>query len=64
MHLVVIGLSLSSSWGNGHATTFRALLEAFAARGKARVQMLAEARDAQGAVVTSFDGRFVALRSA
>jgi spore maturation protein CgeB len=26
-------LSLSSSWGNGHATTFRALLKAFAARG-------------------------------
>ncbi|MFO1024350.1 MAG: glycosyltransferase [Acetobacteraceae bacterium] len=24
--LVVIGLSLSSSWGNGHATTYRALL--------------------------------------
>ncbi len=33
MHLVVVGLSLSSSWGNGHATTFRALLAAFAARG-------------------------------
>ncbi|QZH74247.1 MAG: glycosyltransferase [Erythrobacter sp.] len=33
MKLVVLGLSLSSSWGNGHATTFRALLEAFAARG-------------------------------
>jgi spore maturation protein CgeB len=31
--LVVLGLSLSSSWGNGHATTFRALLKAFAARG-------------------------------
>nr|WP_210340141.1 glycosyltransferase [Microvirga splendida] len=28
-----MGLSLSSSWGNGHATTFRALLKAFAARG-------------------------------
>nr|WP_201752052.1 glycosyltransferase [Microvirga arsenatis] len=26
-------MSLSSSWGNGHATTFRALLRAFAARG-------------------------------
>ncbi len=26
MRLVVLGLSLSSSWGNGHATTFRALL--------------------------------------
>jgi spore maturation protein CgeB len=33
MRLVVLGLSLSSSWGNGHATTFRALLKAYAARG-------------------------------
>ena len=33
MKLVVLGLSLSSSWGNGHATTYRALLKAFAARG-------------------------------
>ncbi len=33
LRLVVLGLSLSSSWGNGHATTFRALLSAFAARG-------------------------------
>ncbi len=33
MRLVVLGLSLSSSWGNGHATTFRALLAAFAVRG-------------------------------
>jgi spore maturation protein CgeB len=33
MKLVVLGLALSSSWGNGHATTFRALLAAFAARG-------------------------------
>lgn len=33
MKLVVLGLSLSSSWGNGHATTYRALLSAFAARG-------------------------------
>lgn len=33
MKLVVLGLSLSSSWGNGHATTFRALLRAFVARG-------------------------------
>jgi spore maturation protein CgeB len=31
--LVVLGLSLSSSWGNGHATTYRALLRAFAERG-------------------------------
>jgi spore maturation protein CgeB len=33
MKLVVLGLSLSSSWGNGHATTYRALLRAFARRG-------------------------------
>ena len=33
LSLVVLGLSLSSSWGNGHATTYRALLKAFAARG-------------------------------
>jgi len=33
MKLVVLGLSLSSSWGNGHATTFRALFKAFARRG-------------------------------
>jgi spore maturation protein CgeB len=33
MRLVVLGLTLSSSWGNGHATTFRALLKAFAGRG-------------------------------
>ncbi|RHW17550.1 glycosyltransferase [Sphingomonas gilva] len=33
MKLVVLGLSLSSSWGNGHATTWRALLKAFARRG-------------------------------
>ncbi len=33
LSLVVLGLSLSSAWGNGHATTFRSLLRAFAARG-------------------------------
>lgn len=33
MKLVVLGLTLSSSWGNGHATTFRGLLAEFAARG-------------------------------
>ena len=33
MKLVVLGLSLSSSWGNGHATTWRALLRAFAGQG-------------------------------
>ncbi len=33
LRIAVLGLSLSSSWGNGHATTWRALLKAFAARG-------------------------------
>jgi spore maturation protein CgeB len=33
LDLVVFGLSLSSSWGNGHATTYRALLKAFASLG-------------------------------
>jgi spore maturation protein CgeB len=31
--IVVFGLSISSSWGNGHATTYRGLLAALAARG-------------------------------
>jgi spore maturation protein CgeB len=33
LDVVVLGLSLSSSWGNGHATTYRSLLRAFAERG-------------------------------
>lgn len=33
LKVVVFGLSLSSSRGNGHATTYRALLGAFAERG-------------------------------
>jgi spore maturation protein CgeB len=33
MRLVFLGLSLSSSWGNGHATTYRALLRALSRRG-------------------------------
>lgn len=33
LRIVVLGLSLSSSWGNGHATTYRSLLKALAARG-------------------------------
>ena len=32
--LVIIGLTLSSSWGNGHATTYRALLRGLDARGE------------------------------
>jgi spore maturation protein CgeB len=33
MKLTVFGLALTSSWGNGHATTFRSLLRALAQRG-------------------------------
>jgi spore maturation protein CgeB len=33
MKLVVFGLSVSSTWGNGHGTTYRALLRALHARG-------------------------------
>jgi spore maturation protein CgeB len=32
--LIVLGLSLSSSWGNGHATTYRALLRGLASMGQ------------------------------
>ena len=35
LDITVLGLSITSSWGNGHATTWRALLEALAARGHA-----------------------------
>ena len=33
MKIVVYGLTITSSWGNGHATTYRALCKALAARG-------------------------------
>ena len=33
MKIVIVGLALTSSWGNGHATTYRALARALAARG-------------------------------
>jgi spore maturation protein CgeB len=33
LRIAVLGLSITSSWGNGHATTWRALLKALAARG-------------------------------
>lgn len=32
--IIIFGLSLSSSWGNGHATTFRALLRGLRAEGR------------------------------
>ncbi|WP_026464325.1 CgeB family protein [Adhaeribacter aquaticus] len=33
LKVVIIGLSITSSWGNGHATTFRGLVRELAARG-------------------------------
>lgn len=33
MKIVIFGLTITSSWGNGHATTFRALARALNARG-------------------------------
>jgi spore maturation protein CgeB len=31
--IVILGLTITSSWGNGHATTYRALVKALAQRG-------------------------------
>jgi spore maturation protein CgeB len=33
LSIVILGLSIRSSWGNGHATTYRGLVRALAARG-------------------------------
>lgn len=33
MKIAILGLSITSSWGNGHATTYRGLAKALAARG-------------------------------
>jgi len=33
MDIVIFGLSLTSSWGNGHATTYRALIRGLADQG-------------------------------
>ncbi|HEX7840719.1 MAG TPA: glycosyltransferase, partial [Kofleriaceae bacterium] len=33
LRIVVLGLSITSSWGNGHATTYRSLIRALAERG-------------------------------
>jgi spore maturation protein CgeB len=33
MNIVILGLSITSSWGNGHATTYRALVRELAANG-------------------------------
>lgn len=39
MKLVFFGLTITSSWGNGHGTTYRSLLKALAARGH-RIQFV------------------------
>ncbi len=52
--IVVAGLSITSSWGNGHATTYRGLLREFAKRGhrilflERDVPWYAENRDING----------------
>lgn len=33
MNIIIFGLSITSSWGNGHATTYRSLIKALANRG-------------------------------
>ena len=33
LRIVILGLSITSSWGNGHATTYRALVRELARRG-------------------------------
>ncbi len=33
LRIVILGLSITSSWGNGHATTYRSLVRALAQRG-------------------------------
>ncbi|MGA8756034.1 MAG: glycosyltransferase [Stellaceae bacterium] len=33
LRIVILGLSITSSWGNGHATTYRALIKALCNRG-------------------------------
>jgi spore maturation protein CgeB len=33
LNIVILGLSITSSWGNGHATTYRSLVRALASRG-------------------------------
>jgi len=33
LNIVFVGLTITSSWGNGHATTYRALVKALSGRG-------------------------------
>jgi spore maturation protein CgeB len=55
MRIVFLGLSITSSWGNGHATNYRALVKALRARGhdvlflERDMPWYAAARDAPGA---------------
>jgi spore maturation protein CgeB len=44
MKIVVFGLSITSSWGNGHATTYRGLLREMAKRGHDLLFLEREAR--------------------
>jgi spore maturation protein CgeB len=64
MKLVIFGLSVSSSWGNGHAVLWRALIRAFAERGHWTVFF---ERDlpyyAQNRDLTSLDGGRLVLYS-
>src|SRR5262249_16887464 len=60
---VFLGLSITSSWGNGHATTYRALLAALAAQGhrtlflERDLPFYAKSRDLPGSaeLYTSFE---------
>jgi spore maturation protein CgeB len=45
LQIVILGLSITSSWGNGHATTYRGLVRELAARGH---RVLSLKRDADG----------------
>jgi spore maturation protein CgeB len=59
VRIVFLGLSITSSWGNGHATNYRALLEALAARGHAVIFL---ERDADWyAAYRDFDAPYVRL---
>ena len=33
LRIIILGLSITSSWGNGHATTYRSLMRALCRRG-------------------------------
>jgi spore maturation protein CgeB len=60
VNVVVLGLSITSSWGNGHATNYRALLDALANRGhnvlflERDVPWYASSRDFEAAYVSLY----------